>query len=97
MWNFQINNNKIDSKSRFRIHKQHLERLIQTKTGIDDKGMLTPNFLYYNLSKNKVKKDNIKKINYENSIIYNRMLSIAEKNSPYSLIETHCVERQIKR
>jgi len=89
MWNFQINNNKIDSKSRFRIHKQHLERLIQTKTGIDDKGMLTPNFLYYNLSKNKVKKDNIKKINYENSIIYNRMLSIAEKNSPYSLIETH--------
>ena len=89
MWNFQINNSQIDSKIRFRIHQHHLERLIQTKSKIDDKGMDIPNFLYYNLSKNKVKKDNIKKINHENTIIYNRMLSIAEKNSPYSLIETH--------
>ena len=89
MWNFQINNSQIDSKIRFRIHQHHLERLIQTKSKIDDKGMDIPNFLYYNLSKNKVKKDNITKINYENTIIYNRMLSIAEKNSPYSLIETH--------
>ncbi len=89
MWNFQINNSQINSKTRFRIHKRHLERLIQTKSRIDDKGIVIPNFLYYNLSKNKVKKDNIKKINYENSILYNRMLSIAEKNSPYSLIETH--------
>ncbi len=89
MWNFQINNSQINSKTRFRIHKRHLERLIQTKSRIDDKGIVIPNFLYYNLSKNKVKKDNIKKINYENSILYNRMLSIAEKNSPYSVIETH--------
>ena len=89
MWNFEIRNSIVNEKTRFRIHKRHLERLIQTKTKIDDKGKALPNFLLYNLSNNKVKKDIIDKINYENSIIYNRMLSIAEKNSPYSLYVTN--------
>ena len=89
MWNFEISNSIVNEKTRFRIHKRHLERLIQTKTKIDDKGKPLPNFLLYNLSNNKVKKDIIDKINYENSIIYNRMLSIAEKNSPYSLYVTN--------
>lgn len=88
MWNCQISNSNVNSFYCFKSHKSHLERLIQAKSKINDKPKPIPYFLSNNISKKRLKKDILEKINNENIIIFNRMLSIAEKKSPYSLDET---------
>ena len=88
MWNCQISNSNVNSFYCFKSHKSHLERLIQAKSKINDKPKPIPYFLSNNISKKRLKKDILEKINNENVMIFNRMLSIAEKKSPYSLDET---------
>ena len=88
MWNCQISNSNVNSFYCFKSHKSHLERLIQAKSKINDKPKPIPYFLSNNISKKRLKKDILEKINNENIIIFNRMLSIAEKKSSYSLNET---------
>ena len=87
MWNFEISNSNVNSFYCFQSHKSHLERLMQAKSKIDDKGKGIPFFLSHNISKKKLRKDILEKINNENCIIFNKMLNISEKKSPYSLDE----------
>ncbi len=87
MWNFEISNSNVNSFYCFQSHKSHLERLMQAKSKIDDKGKRIPFFLSHNISKKKLRKDILEKINNENSVLFNRMLNISEKKSPYSLDE----------
>ena len=88
MWNVEINNSNVNSFYCFKSHQSHLERLFQAKSKIDDKGKKIPYFLSKHLSKRKLRKDILEKINNENYIIFNKMLNISEKNSPYSLDES---------
>ena len=91
MWNCQISNSNVNSFYCFKSHKSHLERLIQAKSKINDKPKPIPYFLSNNISKKRLKKDILEKINNENVMIFNRMLSIAEKKSSYSLNETFSI------
>lgn len=84
MWNYKSVNESCNKLSRFRVHKEHLERLIQARSYIDDNAKKTPEFLKIPPSLRMPAKDNIRKIDYENKILYTRMYSILMKKSPYS-------------
>lgn len=84
MWNYVSSNDSCNKLSRFKIHKEHLERLIQAKARIDNKGKKTPQFLRIPILSRMPAKDRKRKIDFENKIILNRMYEIQYKKSPYN-------------
>ena len=85
MWNYKTSNDQCNKVERFRFHREHLERLIQVHRKIDNKTPLKPRFLIIKPAKIENEKMRLKKIDYENRIIYDRMHSISAKHSPYSM------------
>ena len=84
MWNFRKNNLLVNDKDKLFVHKVHLENLLHAKSYINNKGRETPYFIKYKLSKRKSLRDQERKINYENSIIFSRLVEINKSISPYS-------------
>ena len=84
MWRFRKNNLLINEKDKLFVHKVHLERLLHSKTHIQNKGPETPYFMKNKLSKKEVMRVREKKRCYENSIIFSRLLEINKALSPYS-------------
>lgn len=84
MWNFRKNNLLVNDKDKLFVHKVHLENLLHARSYINNKGRETPYFIKYKLSKRKSLRDIERKINYENSIIFSRLVEINKSISPYS-------------
>jgi hypothetical protein len=85
MWNnIDYTCEKLNSIERFRIHKEHLERLMQAKSMIQNTPPIQPKFIYQRASKKEEKRNELSKISYENKILINRIDSIYRKPSPYS-------------
>jgi len=84
MWNFRKNNLLVNDKDKLFVHRVHLENLLHAKSYINNKGRETPYFIKYKLSKRKSLRDRERKINYENSIIFSRLVEINKSISPYS-------------
>jgi hypothetical protein len=84
MWNFRKNNLLVNDKDKLFIHRVHLENLLHAKSYINNKGKETPYFIKYKLSRRKFLRDQESKINYENSIIFSRLVEINKSISPYS-------------
>lgn len=84
MWNFRKNNLLVNDKDKLFIHKVHLENLLHAKSYINNKGRETPYFIKFKLSKRKSIRDQERKINYENSILFSRLVEINKSISPYS-------------
>lgn len=71
---------------RLKDHKGHLERLVQTRTHLDDHAPPPPSFLAKKLICRGVRMDKKMKIEHENQVIYTRMAEIQSKTSPYSRV-----------
>ena len=84
MWNRIFTNRICYEFSRFESHKKHLDRLLLTKSLIDNNGAKTPEFLSKRLSNKRVEKDYKAKISHENKVIFNKILEYTKKKSPYS-------------
>ena len=85
MWNnLDYASEKLNNCEHFRIHKEHLERLIQAKPAIENSPPLKPFFIYDKASKREERRQELEKINYQNKIIIERIDSIGRKPSPYS-------------
>lgn len=84
MWNVRQTNANMLRFEQLMYHKGHLERLAQTKTGIDDNGPKTPEFLLRALGSKGMKANKELTRKYINRVIFNRMYEIQNKFSPYS-------------
>ena len=85
MWNnLDYASEKLNNCEHFRIHKEHLERLIQAKPAIENSPPLKPFFIYDKASKREERRQELEKINYQNKILIERIDSIGRKPSPYS-------------
>ena len=84
MWRIMKNNLVINDKDKLFVHRVHLENLLHAKSYINNKGKETPYFIKYKLSRRKFLRDQESKINYENSIIFSRLVEISKSISPYS-------------
>jgi hypothetical protein len=88
MWRFRLNNLLINEKDKLFVHKVHLERLLQAKTHIENKGPETPYFMKKQLSKKETHRVKEKKRCYENAILFSRLYQINNSLSPYSRSNT---------
>ena len=77
--------NYINSKSQLNIHKIQLERLLKVTSKINNSSISPPKFIIKKFSKKLKEKEENDKINYENSILFNRMLALVKKPSPYNI------------
>ena len=77
--------NYINSKSQLNIHKIQLERLLKVTSTLNNSPISLPKFLKKKFSKKLKEKEDNYKINYENSILFNRMLALVKKPSPYNI------------
>lgn len=87
MWNFVCSNKRCEKFDTFRTHREHIERLYQTKATIDNKPSKTPRFLQVRGKKEEIKRERKVKIDYENKVLYNKMKEIEYNPSPYSVSE----------
>ena len=78
------NNFVVSDKDKLFVHRVHLENLLYVKSYINNKGKETPYFIKYKLSRRKFLREQESKINYENSIIFSRLVEISKSISPYS-------------
>ena len=88
MWRLRKNNLVINEKDKLFVHKVHLERLLQAKTHIQNKGPETPYFMKNQLSKKETLRVKEKKRCYENGILFSRLYKINNSMSPYSRSNT---------
>ena len=85
MWNnIEYTSEKLNNCERFRVHKEHLERLIKAKPAINNSPPSKPFFIYDKASKREERRQELEKINYQNKILIERIDSIGRKPSPYS-------------
>lgn len=77
--------NYINSKSQLNIHKIQLERLLKVTSKINNSSISPPKFITKKFSKKLKEKEESDKINYENSILFKRMLALVKKPSPYNI------------
>ena len=84
MWNL-INNNYIcNEKDILRVHKIHLENLLNKKSYLNNKGPEIPYFLKNKLSLKELIRSNQSRINNDNHIMYKKLMHMANNPSPYS-------------
>ena len=84
MWSSLINNYFCNEKDTLRTSRIHLEKLLSTKSNINNKGPMVPLFLKNKLYLRQFLKAKERKINFVNNIIYNKLTSAANCTSPYS-------------
>ena len=77
--------NYINSKSQLNIHKIQLERLLKVTSTLNNSPISLPKFIKKKFSKKLKEKEDNYRINYENSILFNRMLALVKKPSPYNI------------
>ena len=88
MWSI-INNNFICSeKELLRVNKIHLEKLIHTKSYINTKGPDTPFFLKNKSSLRELFRSRDMKRNYDNNIMFKKLIFMSTSPSPYSKLNT---------
>ena len=80
------NNLVINDKDELYVHRVHLEKLLNAKSFIQNKGPDIPYFLKYNISKNGTRRFKARKTCYENAMIFSRLLDINNSISEYSKI-----------
>ena len=85
MFNNIHTSNFLNSKSELNIHKIQLERLLKINSQINNSNKISLKFIEKKYSQKFKKKEENEKINYENSILFNRMLNLVKKPSPYNL------------
>jgi hypothetical protein len=84
MWNL-INNNYIcNEKDILRVHKIHLENLLNKKSYLNNKGPEIPYFLKNKLSLKELIRSNQSRIDNDNHIMYKKLIYMANNPSPYS-------------
>jgi hypothetical protein len=84
MWS-QINNNFICSeKEILRVNKIHLEKLLNTKSDINNKGPEIPFFMKNKSNLREIIRTERFKRNKDNYLMYKKLLSTAATPSPYS-------------
>lgn len=84
MWNLVYANRTCNKWNKFREHKEHIERLANTRHIIDDSEPKKPKFFDIRAKKEVMKRETNDKINYENTVLYNKMYELSVKPSPYS-------------
>ena len=84
MWKFRKNNLIISDFDNFFVHKVHLERLLNAKPHVQNKGPDLPYFMKYKLSIRETLRTKERKRNYENGILLSRLLKIDKSLSNYS-------------
>ena len=84
MWKLMNNNLVINDKDKLYIHRIHLEKLLNAKSYIQNKGPDIPFFLKYNISNNELRRYKDRKRCYENAVIFSRLLDINNSISDYS-------------
>ena len=84
MWNYLISNKILNQNNRFRIHQNHLEKLIQIKSNINNKNSDYLKYRKLNKSYN-IENDYKKyKIHYDNLKLCNNLDSIYYHPGPYN-------------
>ena len=84
MWNLISNNFYCNEKEILRTSQIHLEKLLNIRANIDNKGPETPFFLRNKLHLKQNLKEKKRKIVIGNNIIYRRLSSVKNICSPYS-------------
>ena len=84
MWNLLINNHSCNEKEILRTTKIHLEKLIKTKTNIDNKSPKIPLFLKNKIYLRQYIKAKDRKIKIGNYFMYDKLASLVTTCSPYS-------------
>ena len=84
MWSLLFNNYFCNEKDILRTNQIHLEKLLNTKSNINDHGPLVPLFLKNKLYLRQLLKTKERKINIGNNIMYNKLTFAANSTSPYS-------------
>lgn len=87
MWNLKCSNKTCEKFDTFKTHKEHIERLYQTKSTIDNKAPKTPKFFQERAKKGAMELKRNRKIEYENRVLITKMKEIDYKPSPYSVSE----------
>ncbi len=84
MWSLLINNYSCNENDILRTHQIHLEKLIKTKTNIDNKSPAIPTFLKNKIYLRHYIKAKERKIKIGNNFMFDKLASIATTCSPYS-------------
>ena len=84
MWSLLINNHSTNEHDILRASQIHLEKLLSTKSHINNKGPKVPFFMKNKIYLKQFIKANERKINFGNNIMYNKLFWAANCISPYS-------------
>lgn len=84
MWNLLVNNYFCNEKDILRSSQIHFEKLLNTKSNINDKGPLIPLFLKNKLYLRQLLQAKARKLKNGNNLMYNKLNSAAISTSPYS-------------
>ena len=84
MWSLFINNYFCNEKDILRTSQIHFEKLLRTKSNINNKEPMIPLFLKNKLYLRQFLKAKERKISIGNNIMYNKLTSAASCCSPYS-------------
>ena len=84
MWSLLINNHSTNEHDILRASQIHLEKLLSTKSHINNKGPKVPFFMKNKIYLKQFIKANERKINIGNNIMYNKLFLAANCISPYS-------------
>ena len=84
MWRIRKNNLLINNKDKLFVHRVHLERLLNAKTHIQNKGPETPYFMKNHLSNKELNRQKETKRFHENALMFTRLMEINNSISEYS-------------
>lgn len=84
MWNYLYNNRFCYEFDLLRSHREHLERLLLSKSNINNTGPSIPKFLSMKLSNKHKERVNKFKIAKDNMILFNKLCHYSNSKSPYS-------------
>ena len=84
MWRVRKNNLLINNKDKLFVHRVHLERLLNAKTHIQNKGTETPYFMKNHLSNRELLRQKEWKRCHDNAQMFSRLMEINNSISEYS-------------
>jgi len=87
MWRIRRNNLIINDYDNFFSHRAHLEKLLQAKPHVQNKGPEMPFFLKNKISTNHLLRSIEDKKCYENAVIFSRLLEIDSSVSSYNKVK----------
>lgn len=85
MWNLNYSNSSCNNFEQFRAHKHHLEKLLSSKSIINNKhSSKSSTIIHFKPNKTQLNINSPKNIQYSNTILFKRINDISSKPSPYS-------------